>query len=91
MISLKLDHSHSHHLPCHPTRSYIEEQASISETDREQLSDDEYEDKNEYISLKDSHNNEFKIVDSRVNNDVVDSVEIIPLKKKKKPVSKLTP
>lgn len=32
MISLKVDHSHK--LPCHPTKNYIEEQMSIYETDR---------------------------------------------------------
>ena len=41
MISLKVDHTHSNKLPCHPTRAYFEEQASIHETDREHLSDDE--------------------------------------------------
>ena len=46
MISLKVEHSH---LPCHPTRQYLEEQASIHETDREHQSEGEDFDDNTSI------------------------------------------
>lgn len=40
MISLKVEHSHAA-MPCHPTRAYLHEQASINETDREDVSDED--------------------------------------------------